>query len=56
MKQVVSIYSSIQDLELQSLEDGKLTTEVKISQKKVFVVDDNVFWKAWCFFSTVKKI
>ncbi|HOA98773.1 response regulator transcription factor [Candidatus Sordicultor fermentans] len=39
-----SIYSSIQDLELQSLEDGKLTTEVKISQKKVFVVDDNRFF------------
>ena len=28
----------------QSLEDGKLTTEVKISQKKVFVVDDNRFF------------
>ncbi|HPT64158.1 MAG TPA: response regulator transcription factor, partial [Candidatus Atribacteria bacterium] len=39
-----SIYSSIQDLGLQSLEDGKLTTEVKISQKKVFVVDDNRFF------------
>jgi len=29
---------------LQSLEDDKLTTEVKISQKKVFVVDDNRFF------------
>jgi len=29
---------------LQSLEDDKLTTEVKVSQKKVFVVDDNRFF------------